>query len=213
MDGGAMTFVFFSLSGDRATMQDGFRTMSETLDRVAPQTRVQPPRISGPAVGQSLLPFADGALGAELPDTTGDERNGHDENALDGGSALPPPAGSSSSRGLKKAFKSPVVLDDLRFDVSPTLREVFGPNPVEEITKRYLVIADYVKKYKKIDEVTMDHIHTGFRAMGWNTPEDAGSPLRGMLRKQWFSKGSKRGFFKINHIGEGEVMKILGEKR
>ena len=201
-DGGAMTFMMFTLRGDGATMQQGFRTMAETIERVAPGSRISTPR---------------GSLAPALPSRT--DMVVDDERAIDGPDENPvlvPTSNSNNGSGPKapkKPPKSPTVLPDLDCKVGyPPLADLFAKHPVEGTNKRYLVIADWLKKNKELDEVSMDHIHAGFRAMGWNTPDDAGSPLRSMLKAGWFGKGSKRGFFKINHIGEGEVMKILGSK-
>lgn len=197
--GGAMTFMMFTLRGDGATMQQGFRTMSETIERVSPGSRIRP------AQGEA-------AQGLPAPeDPTTDVELGTTES-LDGTAVSPiATTNDSTPKGPKKPPRSPVVLPDLDCKGGdPPLAELFAKHSVEGTTKRYLVIADWLKKNKQIDEVSMDHIHTCFRAMGWNTPDDAGSPLRSMLRAGWFGKGSKRGFFKINHIGEGEVMKMFG---
>lgn len=200
-DGGAMTFMMVTLRGDSATMQQGFRTLAETIDRVAPGSRIH----AAHSPGAPALP---------APSDAENEVELGDGEAVNGAVAASVPSTNIfTSKGPKKPPRSPVVLPDLDCRVgNPPLADLFAKHPVEEITKRYLVIADWLKKHKQIDEVSMDHIHTGFRAMGWNTPDDAGSPLRSMLKAGWFLKGSKRGLFKINHIGEGEVMKILGGK-
>jgi hypothetical protein len=47
--------------------------------------------------------------------------------------------------------------------------------------------------------------------MGWQTPKDAGVPLRDLKNKnQWLGKGSSAGSLIINHVGENQVMEMGG---
>jgi hypothetical protein len=63
-----------------------------------------------------------------------------------------------------------------------------------------------MKHNLSIEEVTTDHINTGYRHMNWNVPNDPGMPLRKMKSvQQWFNKGSAEGAYAINHIGEKQV--------
>ena len=75
--------------------------------------------------------------------------------------------------------------------------------------KRYLVITYWLKKYRNIEEVTMDHAYTCYRHMGtgWQVPGDAAAPFRAMKGKHygWMKAGSAKGAYVINHLGENEV--------
>ncbi len=74
---------------------------------------------------------------------------------------------------------------------------------------KYLVIAFWLKKYRKITAITADHIHTCYRHIGWNTPRRPIQPLRDLKsRQQWMSKSEGVGEYAINHIGENEVSKM-----
>jgi hypothetical protein len=78
-------------------------------------------------------------------------------------------------------------------------------------SKKYLVIAAWLKQQRGIAAVTADHVHTCYRHMGWHTPKDVLQPLRDMKRRNgWFNKGPERGEYAINHIGENEVAKMEG---
>jgi hypothetical protein len=44
--------------------------------------------------------------------------------------------------------------------------------------------------------------------MGWFTPKDAPQPMRDLKRRGWFSKGTGRGEYTINHVGMNEVLKM-----
>jgi hypothetical protein len=41
--------------------------------------------------------------------------------------------------------------------------------------------------------------------MGWNVPSDAGVALRNAKSNGWMKKGTGKGTYAINHIGEGVV--------
>ncbi len=64
-----------------------------------------------------------------------------------------------------------------------------------------------MKENLKIDEVGIDHIYTGYRAMNWQVPDDVAAPLRSMKQKQYgyFNSGKERGLYAINHIGLGKA--------
>ena len=99
------------------------------------------------------------------------------------------------------------VLDDIRLDdVSPTLKEFCTQKNPPSDQKKYLVIAYWFKHHKKLDQITVDHIHTAYRFMGWATPKAAAQPFRDMKSKMgWLSKGKEKGTYAINHVGENEV--------
>jgi hypothetical protein len=79
--------------------------------------------------------------------------------------------------------------------------------------KRYLAIAYWLKKYRTINEVNMDHAYTCYRYLGWQVPADASAPLRAMksTRYGWMTAGSIRGAYVINHIAENQVEQMGNE--
>lgn len=71
---------------------------------------------------------------------------------------------------------------------------------------KYLAIAYYLKHHRNIDNVTMHHIFTCYRHMGWKSAKDVAQPLRDMKSKgKWFGKGKEKGSYTINHLGENVV--------
>lgn len=73
-----------------------------------------------------------------------------------------------------------------------------------------LVVAAWFKKYRKINEITMDHVYTCYRTVGWPAGmEDFGQPLRD-LKKRKLMDGKGKGLYAINHVGLNEVTKIGG---
>ena len=101
-------------------------------------------------------------------------------------------------------------MDDLDVQsVTPSLRDFCQGKNLDSDFKRYLVISAWLKEHAKVEEITIDHIYTCYRAMGWHPPRDVSQPLRDMKNKQgWFSKGKSRGSYMINHVGLGEVGRI-----
>jgi len=110
-----------------------------------------------------------------------------------------------------KAFttRQPQTIDlDLISGDVPLKTFLEQKNPTSDV-KRYLAIAYWLKEYREVSEITMDHAYTCYRHMGtgWNVPKDAASPLRKMKSKQygWMGNGSTAGSYAINHLGENEV--------
>ena len=188
-----MTFMVFQLEGDDATLQEGFRTISAALARIVPATTVN--NLLSPSVT------------ASLPAPSIDLDDDQDETSV-----VDSPSIRNTSRP-KASIKSPQILDIELSKGDLTLSEFLNKHPTEETTKRYLLIAYWWKTQRALNEVSMDHVHTCFRHMGWQTPKQAAQPLRDMKsRLGWFHKGDEKGHYKINHVGENEVLKIIEGK-
>jgi hypothetical protein len=198
-DGGSttskMTVMVFQLEGDDATLQEGIRTISGALNRVLPgnvvHTAIAAPHFTPGLPAPDVIEDANG----EFVDV---------EPAVNGS--------SNGNRKRTNSVKSPQVLDlDLK-QGKISLTDFLSKHAVDQVNKRYLLIAYWLKHHAEIEEVTMDHIHTGYRHMGWQTPKAAAQPLRDMKSKLgWFHKGESKGCYKINHVGENEVMNIMKE--
>lgn len=189
-----MTVIQFETESSNETLQENIRAIANTLTRaLAPAPRViQTPAqlTSGNGAG------ADGTAQGQLF-----EADDH-EDAVD---ADITPITKKAKKGAARQLPSPEVLElDLTSGEVP-LKTFFEQKKPDGDTKRYLVIAYWFKEYRKIVEITMDHAHTAYRSMGWNTPKDASSPLRGMKKQGWMKRGSNPGAYAINHIGEGVV--------
>jgi hypothetical protein len=189
-----MTAMIFRFKGNDATLQRGFDTIAAAIEGLVPPGRTYAATVSR----VRELP----ALPAEQsPD---DARSQDSSEPIDIGT----PSFSKSPR----VIKSPQVLDiDLTSGEVP-LKAFLSGYSGDEVAKRYLLVAFWLKTYRSVPDVSMDHIHTGFRHMAWHTPKDAAQPLRGMKFNGWFHKGEMRGFYKLNHVGENEVSRILEGK-
>lgn len=188
-----MTVIHFETESDNATLQANIHSIAQTLARaLAPP----PSRTHAPA----QLTSGNGA-GAEQPQVEGDYIDAEfDDNA-------PGPSKTKAKGRPARQLRSPEALDlnltvgDVPFKAFMEQKKPNGDN------KRYLAIAQWLKTNLKINEITMDHAYTCYRAMGWNVPDDASGPLR-QCKKQGWMKRSGKGAYAINHIGEGVVNDI-----
>jgi hypothetical protein len=68
-------------------------------------------------------------------------------------------------------------------------------NPGGDMDK-YAVIAAWFKQYLSTEEITIDHIFSAYKALGWQAqlPDDLSQTFRNLKsNKNWFDSGSKRG--------------------
>lgn len=186
-----MTVIHFETESDNATLQANIHAIAQTLTRALAPPRIQPP---------AQLGNGNGSGSSELSDA--DEA---DFDSIDG-EIVPASTSTKSSKPKGQiTYRSPLVLDlDLASGDMP-LQTFFDNKKPDSEAKKYLVIASWFKDYRSIEEVTMDHIHTAYRFLKLNTPKDASSPLRNLKSQGWMKKGSDKGAYSINHIGENEV--------
>lgn len=187
-----MTVIHFETESDNATLQENIKSIAHTLSRaLAAPARVvytQPAQIgSGDGAGE--------AVEAELED-----------DAIDAELA---PSAPKKKSGTARQFRTPKPVDiDLTSGDTPLKAFLEEKDPDGDI-KRYLAITYWLKKYRDIEEVSADHIYTGYRHMGsgWQVPADSAAPFRYMKRKQygWIKGGSKNGLYIINHLGENVI--------
>jgi hypothetical protein len=186
-----MKFMFFEIEGNDETLQEGFRAINTALRGMAG-------RHDGGDHAKALQAIEPLPVGPELSK----------EDLSEAEEAGERPSRSRNSK--QRILRSPDVLDLDLLSGDVPLKAFLDRCNTEDTTKKYLLIAYWLKQYRNIQEVSMDHIHTGFRHMGWQTPKDAAYPLRIMKsQNQWFHKGEQKGYYKINHIGENQVVKLL----
>lgn len=124
---------------------------------------------------------------------------------------------ASASTAAKKQRKQPKMaapnLVDIRFDdEKPTFAEFVEEKSPKNEMQKYLCVAFWLKTHKGINEVSIDHIYTAYRLMGWALPTSPVQPMRELAatRDKRFSKGAEKGHYAINHIGEGFVTTKMG---
>jgi hypothetical protein len=187
-----MTVIHFETESDNETLQENIRSIAQTLSRALtpPQTRV----VHAPA----QLTSGNGASAEQAQEEDFVDTLDADFDAT---TASKPKGRSNAPR----QFRTPQSLDlDLTSGAVPFKTFMEQKKPAGD-NKRYLVIAQWLKTYLNIDEITMDHAYTCYRSLGLNVPDDAGAPLRNAKSQGWMKKGTGKGTYAINHIGEGVV--------
>jgi hypothetical protein len=184
--------IEFEFEGGNASIQESLRSLASALRVNREQVIALPAPPERPAVPGGEFPEEPAPKVAQ-PEVLGGEQSEQ----------------SMGSRPRVKTFRSPVVLDlELTSGDVPLQKYCESKNPDSD-SKKYLIIAAWLKQHRNIAVITADHIHTCYRHMGWHTPKDAVQPLRDMKSKNgWFGKGAGRGEYAINHIGENEVAKM-----
>ena len=188
-----MTVIHFKTQSDNETLQENIRSIVQTVSRaLTPQTRVvyAPAQLSG----------GNGTTG-EQPQATADF-----VEAVDDDLELSTPAKPKSKSGSRPQPRTPELLDDLDLTSATVPLKAFmeQKHPAGD-TKKYLAIAYWLKTYLNVNEITMDHVYTCYRSLGWNVPNDAGVALRNAKSNAWMKKGTGKGSYAINHVGEGVV--------
>ena len=77
--------------------------------------------------------------------------------------------------------------------------------------EKYAVIAAWFKEHLNIEEMSIDHVFTAYKSLGWQAqlPADPAQTFRNLKsNKHWFESGSQRGNYKINWNGLNAVHKM-----
>ena len=184
-----MTVIHFETESDNETLQENIRAIAQTLSRALAQPRM----VHAPK---------------QLISSNGEQVQGGEEDlgeAIDAEFESSVASKSKAKNSPARQLRTPQPLDlDLTSGEVPFKAFMEQKKPVGD-NKRYLAIAQWLKAYRSIDEITMDHAYTCYRSLGWNVPADAGAPLRAVKSHGWMKRGSGKGAYAINHIGEGVV--------
>jgi hypothetical protein len=184
-----MTVMLFQLEGSDETLQEGFRTINTAIERLAnPVVRV---------------------IGLPQPKGLPTSRNGEDNaselleaEVVEEGETEEVPVERPKTARAPGVPRQPKVLElDFKVGTVPLRTYLDQKNPPSH-SRKCLLIAAWLKANLSIDDMTMDHIYTAYRHMGWTSPKDITSPVRGMKKQNgWFNKGKEEGSYAINHIG------------
>ena len=189
-------FVEFELEGDNPTLQDALRNITAAMTSRSGTGNVVVSSIKEPTA----------FLAAPSPNGIADEST-VDTVVTKEADSVPSSPKAPRHGGQPR---SPQVLDlDMTSGKIPLKAFCEAKNPTTEHQK-YLVIAAWLKENRSIAEVTMDHIHTGYRHMGWHTPSDASAALRQMKQSKYgyFRKGTGKGAYTLIHTGENVVSQM-----
>ncbi|WP_041741137.1 hypothetical protein [Collimonas fungivorans] len=188
--------IEFELEGSDISLQESLKSITAALSRPSIVTPVRIQRID--ANRQT-----DVAQNGEAESVS----EADDSDFVDGQvNEISPAPVKTAKRTMK--LPTPSLLRDVRFDdVQPTFSDfILEKDPKSEMLK-YLCVAFWLKSYKDIQEISIDHIYTAYRVMSWALPANAVQPMRELAatRDGRFSKGVEKGHYVINHVGEGFV--------
>jgi hypothetical protein len=186
--------IDFELDSSDGSLQDALRILGTAL--AGPSAKGAPRTIDAKAA----VPLQ------ALTDGTDAEGQQPDGSAQEEAPVQRRPRGS----GKPRVSATPQIVDNLDFDSGAVpLKAFFAQKSTGDAdTRRYLVIAHWLKTQRGIESIDMNHVYTAYRHMGWNVPADAAKPFRNAKTQGWFGAGKERGEFSINHIGEGVVNKM-----
>ena len=185
-------FVEFEMEGGNTALHESLRAIAGAINRGA----------KTPALGAAPKPGAPALAGAEARESDeGEPDNNNEEMAEEEDRE------ESRGSGPPRKLRTPEIVP-LDLKTATSLDEYCDKKKPEGENKRYLVIVAYLRKHRNFPEVTMDHVYTCYRHMGWNVPRDVSSPLRSLKKSGWLDKGEAKGAYALNHIGENEIEKM-----
>jgi hypothetical protein len=125
-----------------------------------------------------------------------------------------PTVGAAAPKKQRKPPKMAAPnLVNIRFDDGkPTFAEFVAQKDPKSDMQKYLCAAFWLKTCKSVNEVSIDHMYTAYKVMGWALPTVPVQPMRELAatRDKRFSKGAEKGHYAINHVGEGFVTTKMG---
>jgi hypothetical protein len=164
---------------------------------------------------QSSRPVLTASKPKSLLDTELTEPELQDEEGEDGQEIEPVEAEANDREPAaprrRTAPRAPKFLSELNLTTADVpLEEFVKSKKPESILERYAVICAWFKQHFGTEEISVDHVFTAFRALGWQgqVPADPGQPLRDLKSKHWIDSGKSRGYYKINWNGENAVNKM-----
>lgn len=196
---GKLTVFFAHLEGNNESLQRALLTVTDAVEKAVGRPVVLR---STPAVtlggAKSALPKGDTAPAQEIEDVV--------VEAPSEGSGAPTSAKPKSHRTVH----TPTIVDvDLTSGDLPLKTYIAHKGDRATDTKRYLLIAHWLKEQGRSDIITPDLAYTCYKHLNWTSPDDIGNPLRNGKRDGVFNKiEGKKGAYSLNHIGEGRVREM-----
>lgn len=189
--------IEFELEGSDTSLQESLKSITAALARPSVNT------------GSRATVRIETAKSGDIPAS-----NSSDEFEDEVEDATVIEATPSSPRKPRKSGKiaSPSLVDVRFDDVDPSFANFVSEKDPKNDTQKYLCAAYWLKMHKDVHEVSIDHMYTAFRSMNWALPANPIQPMRELAAKRdgRFSKGTEKGHYKINHIGEGHVATKMG---
>lgn len=207
-------FVYFEVEGSTPLIQESLRSIATSLKdvnnsgpralqsglhqgrNVAPKPPPSQQRDNGQLAFPGVVPEEDAVV-----DATVDEEPQEEPSARTG----------TSNRTQKRAYPQPKLLADLDLAGGDLPFKEFATQkkPISHAAK-YLVSAFWLRDYRKITPITVDHVYTCYKLMGWSTPPDMGDHFRKLKRKAFFSS-KEEGVFSLTNVGENKVNEMTAK--
>jgi hypothetical protein len=203
-EGGKVKFrvIEFEMEGADSTLVEGIRNMLQSRSAM-PVKKLKSPGQS-PEHGKGN--GANGASESDIIDAAEDQELEQEVLDADGDDEH---ENAPSPKPKQQRRPTPVkILEDLDLKVAtpnPPFREYCAGKKVESDRDRYILVAHWLKKNLKLDEITGDHIYTCLSAVKWAVPTDITGPFRGMKKPGYFVKGSAKGAWKLTHVADNVI--------
>ncbi|RYF46431.1 MAG: hypothetical protein EOO38_14140 [Cytophagaceae bacterium] len=194
--------IEFEMEGSDLSLQESLKSIAAALSR---------PNVVVASRPSARIESQKGAGQAQDEDAVMDDSFVNDEYVED--STLEASAPVVVRRQRKTSRPVAPNLVAVRFDDgNPTFAEFVADRDPRNDMQKYICAAYWLKIYKDVHEVSIDHIYTAYRSQGWALPATAIQPMRELAatRDGRFSKGIEKGHYAINHIGEGFVTTKMG---
>lgn len=196
--------IEFELEGSDVSLQESLKSITAALSR--------PPVVAAPRMQQRLGTTRSVAEVVMDDSSEPSEDLGQvEEIEQEEESTISAPAAPKKQRKPPKMAAPSLV--DIRFDdEKPTFAEFVEQKEPKSDMQKYLCAAFWLKTYKTVNEVSIDHMYTAYKVMGWALPTNPVQPMRELAatRDKRFSKGAEKGHYAINHVGEGFVTTKMG---
>lgn len=196
--------IEFELEGSDMSLQESLKSITAALSRPAVVIAQRQQQRLG-----TTKSAAEVALHSS--DESSEDLEYGEEDELEEELITPSPTTPKKQR--KPAKMAAPSLVNIRFDdETPTFAELIEQKDPKNDKLKYLCAAFWLKAYKSINEVSIDHMYTAYKVMGWALPATPVQPMRELAatRDKRFSKGVEKGHYMINHIGEGFVTTKMG---
>lgn len=93
----------------------------------------------------------------------------------------------------------------------PSLADFVDGLELDSALRKYTAIAHWFKEHRNTPAITVDHIYSAYKALGWtDLPKFAIDPLQNLKNKReykWLDAGANAGEYAINAYGDQEVAK------
>jgi len=190
--------IEFDVEGSNATLTEGMRNIAAAISRG-----------NGFAQPVRVVQHTNGSPAASLSAGTAPEDEVEYEDAA------PTEEEPTVTTRRPSAPRKPPVLKLVKgIDWStpaPSLKDFLAGLDLNSGTRKYAAIAHWFKEYRETPAITVDHIYSAYKHLGFtDLPRFANDTLQDLKNKReykWLDAGPNRGEYVINAYGDQEVAK------